>query len=102
MIGGAQADANGRNAAGDGRVYLWRTNHFARCRGPRGAGHLDNNGETIELKFPDQPEPDGFASLTQVEKVTGRPIAPRPARAVSMDQSNYETQYFRIVASAQP
>ena len=102
MIGGAQADANGRNAAGAGGFTCGEQITSRDAADHVGAGHLDNNGETIELKFPDQPEPDGFASLTQVEKVTGRPIAPRPARAVSMDQSNYETQYFRIVASAQP
>lgn len=45
------------------------------------SGRLDNSGESIELKFPDQPEFDGFVPYVMVEKVSYRPIAPWPATA---------------------
>jgi hypothetical protein len=51
------------------------------------SGRLDNNGESIELKFPDQPELDGFVPYIMVEKVAYRPASPWPASAAGSGQS---------------
>lgn len=51
------------------------------------SGHLDNSGETIELKFPDQPELDGSVPYVMVEKVSYLPAAPWPANATGTGQS---------------
>ena len=45
------------------------------------SGHLNNDGETIELEFPDQPEIDGSVPYVMVEKVIYLPIAPWPTGA---------------------
>ncbi len=45
------------------------------------SGRLDNSGESIELKFPDAPELDGFVPYIMVEKVSYRPLAPWPEGA---------------------
>jgi len=45
------------------------------------SGHLDNSGESIELKFPDQPETDGSVPYVMVEKVSYLPAAPWPVAA---------------------
>ncbi len=51
------------------------------------SGHLDNSGESIELKFPDQPETNGFVPYVMVEKVSYRPLAPWPSFAAGSGQS---------------
>jgi hypothetical protein len=51
------------------------------------SGHLDNSGESIELKFPDQPETNGFVPYVMVEKVSYRPLAPWPSFAAGTGQS---------------
>lgn len=51
------------------------------------AGRLDNAGETIELKFPDQPEVDGFVPYVMVEKTGYQPAAPWPTGAAGSGQS---------------
>jgi len=45
------------------------------------SGRLNNSGESVELKFPDQPELDGSVPYVLVEKVAYRPAAPWPASA---------------------
>jgi hypothetical protein len=51
------------------------------------SGRLDNAGESIELKFPDAPEPDGFVPYIMVEKVAYRPVSPWPEGAAGTGQS---------------
>ena len=45
------------------------------------SGHLENDGESVELKFPDTPEADGSVPYILSEKVAYRPVAPWPAAA---------------------
>ncbi len=51
------------------------------------SGRLDNGGESVELKFPDQPEVDGSVPYVMVEKVAYRPASPWPAGAAGTGQS---------------
>jgi len=51
------------------------------------SGRLDNAGESIELKFPDQPEVDGSVPYVMVEKVACRPTSPWPTDAAGTGQS---------------
>lgn len=51
------------------------------------SGRLDNSGESIELKFPDAPELDGFVPYVMVEKVSYRPVSPWPEGAAGTGQS---------------
>ena len=51
------------------------------------SGRLNNDGENIELKFPDQPELDGFVPYVMVEKVAYRPASPWPGGAAGTGQS---------------
>jgi len=51
------------------------------------SGRLDNSGESIELKFPDPPELDGFVPYIMVEKVSYRPGAPWPESAAGTGES---------------
>jgi len=51
------------------------------------AGRLNNAGESIELKFPDRPELDGFVPYVMVEKVSYLPIAPWPSTAAGTGNS---------------
>lgn len=51
------------------------------------SGRLANGGESIELKYPDPPEPDGFVPFVLVEKISYRPEAPWPATAAGTGQS---------------
>jgi hypothetical protein len=51
-------------------------------------GRLSNEGEAIELKLPDPPQPlDGFVPYVQVEKISYRPQAPWPNGALGTGQS---------------
>ncbi|HEX5218965.1 MAG TPA: lamin tail domain-containing protein [Verrucomicrobiae bacterium] len=51
------------------------------------SGRLNNDGESIELKFPDEPEADGFVPYVMVEKVSYKPTAPWPSSAAGTGQS---------------
>ncbi len=51
------------------------------------SGRLDNAGESIELKFPDQPEVDGSVPYVMVEKVAYKPTSPWPTGATGTGQS---------------
>jgi hypothetical protein len=50
-------------------------------------GRLDNSGESIELKFPDEPEADGTVPYIMIEKVSYRPEAPWPGGAAGTGKS---------------
>ncbi|HWQ90076.1 MAG TPA: lamin tail domain-containing protein, partial [Clostridia bacterium] len=45
------------------------------------SGRLNNSGESVELKYPDEPETDGFVPYIQVEKIAYSPKGPWPAGA---------------------
>ena len=45
------------------------------------SGRLNNDGETLELEFPDNPQLDGSVPYVRVEKVAYKPVAPWPAAA---------------------
>jgi len=45
------------------------------------SGRLSNDGESIELKFADDPEVDGFVPYIMAEKVSYRPTGPWPVSA---------------------
>jgi hypothetical protein len=45
------------------------------------SGRLNNAGESVELQFPDQPEPSGTVPYIEVERVSYRPVAPWPVSA---------------------
>jgi len=51
------------------------------------SGHLDNSGESVELKFPDQPELDNSVPYVMVEKVSYLPLAPWPSTAAGTGYS---------------
>lgn len=51
------------------------------------SGRLNNDGETIELQFPDLPELDGSVAYIQAEAVAYRPAAPWPDGAAGTGQS---------------
>ncbi len=59
------------------------------------SGRLDNSGETVELKFPDQPEIDGFIPYILVEKVAYRPSSPWPTGAAG---TGYSLQRATLLA----
>jgi hypothetical protein len=47
------------------------------------SGALDNDGESVRLQRPGDPEPDGFVPQYRVDRVFFEPLAPWPASAVS-------------------
>jgi hypothetical protein len=51
------------------------------------SGRLNNAGESVELKFPDQPELDGTVPYIMVEKVSYRPVLPWPESAAGTGAS---------------
>lgn len=51
-------------------------------------GRLSNDGESVELKLPDSPQPlDGFVPYLQVEKISYHPQSPWPTGATGTGQS---------------
>jgi len=61
------------------------------------SGRLGNIGETVELKFPDQPEIDGFVPYVMVEKVGYRSDSPWPTGAAG---TGYSLQRATLLAYA--
>jgi len=50
-------------------------------------GRLNNDGETLELEYPDNPEPDGSVPWVRAEKVAFGPDAPWPVSAAGTGKS---------------
>lgn len=74
------------------------------------SGHLDNSGESVELKFPDRPELDGNVPYVMVEKISYLPVAPWPVsangsgqslqRVTLLDYANDPANWFAAMPSA--